>query len=141
MGRRPREKPLGVMLVTPAPPLMPFALHGGLDGAFAFEVGPATIVIRSTAAADIPLILQFIRDLAAYEQWRPEVEATEERLRATLFPPQGRPAAECLLAFWRDQPTRTAAPGFSVRLNLPGARRRAYAAPAILPGIFAPTVR
>jgi len=62
------------------------------------------IAIRTATAVDLPLILQFIRDLAAYEQLLPEVEATEERLRATLFPPAGRPAAECLLAFWHDRP-------------------------------------
>ena len=49
------------------------------------------IAIRSATAADVPLILQFIRDLAAYEKLLPEVEATEERLRATLFPAAGRP--------------------------------------------------
>jgi len=69
----------------------------------------AMIAIRPAAAADIPLILQFIRDLATYERLLPEVEATEGRLRATLFPLHGRPAAECLLAFWRGQPA-----GFAV---------------------------
>jgi GNAT superfamily N-acetyltransferase len=67
------------------------------------------IAIRIATTVDIPLILQFIRDLAAYEKLLPEVEATEERLRATLFPPAGRPAAECLLAFWHDRPA-----GFAV---------------------------
>lgn len=67
------------------------------------------IVIRPATAADIPLILRFIRDLAVYEQLLPEVAATEERLQATLFPAAGQPAAECLLAFWQDQPA-----GFAV---------------------------
>jgi len=67
------------------------------------------IAIRTATTVDIPLILQFIRDLAAYEKLLPEVEATEERLRATLFPSAGRPAAECLLAFWHDRPA-----GFAV---------------------------
>ncbi|MDD2763805.1 MAG: GNAT family N-acetyltransferase [Opitutaceae bacterium] len=67
------------------------------------------IDIRSATAADLPVILQFIRGLAAYEKLLPEVEASEERLRATLFPAQGRPAAECLLAHWRGRPA-----GFAV---------------------------
>ena len=54
-------------------------------------------LIRSATPADLPLILAFIRDLAAYEKLLPEVTATEARLRATLFGP--KPAAECLLAF------------------------------------------
>jgi GNAT superfamily N-acetyltransferase len=54
-------------------------------------------LIRPAAAADVPLILAFIRDLAAYEKLLPEVEATEEKLRATLF--GERPVAECVLAF------------------------------------------
>jgi GNAT superfamily N-acetyltransferase len=67
------------------------------------------IAIRPATVADVPRILQFIRNLAAYEKLLPEVEATEERLRATLFPPASRPAAECLLAFCHDQPA-----GFAV---------------------------
>jgi hypothetical protein len=67
------------------------------------------IVIRQATVLDVPLILRFIRDLAVYEQLLSEVSATEERLRATLFPPDGRPAAECLLAFWQDAPA-----GFAV---------------------------
>ncbi len=53
--------------------------------------------IRPATAADVPLILRFIRGLAAYEKLLPEVEATEATLAATLFGP--RPAAECVLAF------------------------------------------
>ncbi|MDB6093668.1 MAG: GCN5-related N-acetyltransferase [Verrucomicrobia bacterium] len=53
--------------------------------------------IRPAIASDLPLVLAFIRDLAAYEKLLHEVEATEEKLRATLF--GDRPAAECILAF------------------------------------------
>jgi GNAT superfamily N-acetyltransferase len=63
--------------------------------------------IRPATAADVALILEFIRDLAVYEKLLPEVEATEERLRATLFGPQ--PAAECILAFAAGAPA-----GFAV---------------------------
>jgi GNAT superfamily N-acetyltransferase len=56
-------------------------------------------LIRPATADDVPLILEFIRGLATYEKLLAEVEATEERLRATLFPPAGRAAAECVLVF------------------------------------------
>ena len=61
-------------------------------------------LIRPATAADLPLILDFIRDLAAYEKLSHEVTATVEKLRATLFPAGARPAAECLLAFDGDAP-------------------------------------
>lgn len=60
--------------------------------------------IRGATAADVPLILAFVRALADYEKLLPEVEATEEKLRATLFPAEGRPAAECVLAFAEGEP-------------------------------------
>jgi len=41
--------------------------------------------IRSAAEADVPLILQFIRDLAEYERLSHKVVATEEKLRRSLF--------------------------------------------------------
>lgn len=60
--------------------------------------------LRAASAADIPLILTFIRGLAEYEKLTHEVEATEERLHATLFPAAGRAAAECVLAFADEVP-------------------------------------
>jgi GNAT superfamily N-acetyltransferase len=57
------------------------------------------MTIRPATAPDIPLILGFIRGLAEFEKLSHEVEATEAKLLATLFPQGGRPAAECLLAF------------------------------------------
>jgi GNAT superfamily N-acetyltransferase len=59
-------------------------------------------LIRPATPPDLPLILGFIRGLATYEKLLPEVEATEEKLGATLFGP--RPAAECLLAFADELP-------------------------------------
>ena len=53
--------------------------------------------IRVAASADIPLILGFIRELAAYEQLAHEVVADEVLLERTLF--GDRPAAETLLGF------------------------------------------
>ena len=42
-------------------------------------------MIREATEADVPLILQFIRDLAHYERLADRVVATEEMLRRTLF--------------------------------------------------------
>jgi GNAT superfamily N-acetyltransferase len=41
--------------------------------------------IREATESDVPLILQFIRDLAEYERLAHMVVATEEQLRLTLF--------------------------------------------------------
>ena len=54
-------------------------------------------LLRPATPADVPLILDFIRALADYEHLSSEVEATEEKLRATLF--GEKPAGECVLAF------------------------------------------
>lgn len=62
------------------------------------------LTIRPATAADVGLILGFIRGLADYEKLTHEVEATEEKLRATLFPATGRGAAECVLAFQDTTP-------------------------------------
>jgi len=59
-----------------------------------------SVQIRAATSADVPLVLAFIRELAAYEKLSHEVEATEESLRVTLF--GEKPAAECLLAFADD---------------------------------------
>lgn len=61
-----------------------------------------TPTIRPATVADVPLILQFIRDLADYERLAHKVVADEEKLRASLFGP--RPYAETLLAFLGDEP-------------------------------------
>jgi GNAT superfamily N-acetyltransferase len=52
--------------------------------------------IRPAAESDVPLILSFIRELAAFERLAHEVVATEAGLRATLFGP--RPYAEVAIA-------------------------------------------
>jgi GNAT superfamily N-acetyltransferase len=41
--------------------------------------------IREATESDVPLILQFIKDLAEYERMAHLVVATEEQLRSTLF--------------------------------------------------------
>ena len=63
-----------------------------------------SLTIRSATSNDIPLILRFIRALAEYERLEAEVEATEAKLGATLFPPAGTPPAECQLAFVGESP-------------------------------------
>ena len=63
-----------------------------------------SLAIRPATAADIPLILTFIRGLAEYEKLLADVEATEEKLRDTLFPASGRAAAECRLAVLDELP-------------------------------------
>jgi GNAT superfamily N-acetyltransferase len=60
--------------------------------------------IRAATASDVPLILSFIRGLAEYEKLLHEVEATEDKLRATLFPSAGTPPAECRLGFLDQVP-------------------------------------
>lgn len=52
--------------------------------------------IDAATAADVPLILDFVRQLAAYERLSHEVTATEEQLRTTLFGAQA--GAEVLIA-------------------------------------------
>jgi GNAT superfamily N-acetyltransferase len=56
---------------------------------------------------DIPLILEFVRDLAAYEKHLGRVEATEERIRETIFGPE--PSASVIFAYDGDKPV-----GFAV---------------------------
>lgn len=56
--------------------------------------------IRPATSADLPLVLAFIRELAAYEKLSDQVAATEATLHATLF--GAWPAAECVLAFAAD---------------------------------------
>ncbi len=53
------------------------------------DINPAT-------PADVPLLLQLIRDLAEYENLLPEVVATEDLLQQALFGP--RPVVEAVVA-------------------------------------------
>jgi GNAT superfamily N-acetyltransferase len=63
---------------------------------------PAALKIRPATAADAPLLVQLITELAEYEKLRHEVTATPEGIRQTLFGP--RPFAEALIAEWNDEP-------------------------------------
>jgi GNAT superfamily N-acetyltransferase len=59
-------------------------------------------LIRSANEADVPLILQFIKELADYEKLAHEVVATENSIRDNLFGP--RKTAEVILAFEDEAP-------------------------------------
>jgi len=50
---------------------------------------------------DVPQVLELIRGLAEYERLSHVVEATEDRLRSTLF--GERPAAEAVLAYENNE--------------------------------------
>jgi GNAT superfamily N-acetyltransferase len=76
--------------------------------------------IRPARVADVPVILQLIRDLATYERAPDEVTATEQQLTDVLF--GERPAAEVLLAFEGESPVGFAVffHNFSTWLGRPG---------------------
>jgi GNAT superfamily N-acetyltransferase len=76
--------------------------------------------IRRTTVEDVPRILTFIRELAAYEKLANEVVATEELLREHLFGP--RPAAEVVFGELAGQPVAFALyfRNFSTFLGRPG---------------------
>ncbi len=58
--------------------------------------------IRPATPEDIPLILQFIRDLAEYEREPQAAVATEDDLLRDGWGPQ--PRFRCLIAEWADEP-------------------------------------
>ena len=67
--------------------------------------------IQEATEQDVPLILDFIRELAQYEKALDRVSATEESLRATLFGP--KPYAEALIVYQSEQPVAFAIYFFS----------------------------
>src|ERR1700687_2404231 len=76
--------------------------------------------IRSATPADVPVILQLIRDLATYERAPNEVTATEKVLTEVLF--GEKPAAEVLLALENETAVGFAVffHNFSTWLGRPG---------------------
>jgi GNAT superfamily N-acetyltransferase len=60
------------------------------------SVTVANVQVRVASPADIPLILEFIRDLAEYERLLHEVDATEADIRRDLF--GENPRAFCEIA-------------------------------------------
>ena len=79
-----------------------------------------TLRVRPAVRDDVPLILDFIRQLAEYEKLPHEVVATEARLRQALFGP--RPYAEVVFACQDDEEVGFALffHNFSTFLALPG---------------------
>ena len=78
------------------------------------------VTLRFATADDVGLLLQLIRELAAYERAPGAVVATEDDLRRHGFGPE--PRFEALLAFVRDEPAGFALfyPDFSTWLGRPG---------------------
>jgi GNAT superfamily N-acetyltransferase len=60
------------------------------------------ISVRETTAEDVPVIMQFIRDIAVFEKLIDEVTATEEIIAETLFGED--PAAYVILAEAEGKP-------------------------------------
>src|SRR5213596_1634085 len=81
---------------------------------------PENFDIRPASVEDVRIILQLIRDLAAYERAPHEVTATEEQLVDVLF--GERPSAEVLLVFEGQSPVGFAVYffNFSTWLGRPG---------------------
>ncbi len=77
-------------------------------------------MIRPATAADVPVILELIRDLATYERAPDEVSATEKQLHEVLF--GSKPAAEVLLALENERAVGFAVffHNFSTWLGKPG---------------------
>ena len=55
-----------------------------------------TVTLRAAAPADVPTILRFVKELAAYEREPDAVKATEADLQRVLF--GARPYAEAIIA-------------------------------------------
>src|SRR5207237_5450866 len=79
-----------------------------------------SFTVRAATIGDVPIILELIRALAAYERAPDEVTATEEQLVDVLF--GKKPAAEVLLAFENETPIGFAVffHNFSTWLGRPG---------------------
>ena len=79
-----------------------------------------SLTIRRAREDDVPLVLQFIRELAEYERLQHEVVATEDGLRRALFGP--RPYCEVAFACIAGEPVGFALffHNFSTFLGLPG---------------------
>jgi GNAT superfamily N-acetyltransferase len=76
--------------------------------------------INFATSSDIPLILQFIKELAEYEKLLHEVVATEELLKETLFGSKSH--AEVIIGYLEEKPVSFALffHNFSTFLGKPG---------------------
>ncbi|HRV09341.1 MAG TPA: GNAT family N-acetyltransferase [Acidobacteriota bacterium] len=79
-----------------------------------------SFTIRKATPQDVPLILQFIRDLAEFEKLLDQVTATEELIRSALF--GSPPLAEALIGEMEGHPAGFALffHNFSTFLGKPG---------------------
>jgi GNAT superfamily N-acetyltransferase len=79
-----------------------------------------SITVRPAAAHELPLVLEFIRELAAYERLEHEVQATTADLAAALFSP--RQYAEVVFACLEGTPVGFALffHNFSTFIGKPG---------------------
>src|SRR5690606_9587770 len=66
------------------------------------SMSDSSITVRAAREEEVPLVVQFIRELAEYEHLLHEVVATEERLRTDLF--GARPYAEVVFACLDAEP-------------------------------------
>jgi GNAT superfamily N-acetyltransferase len=84
------------------------------------ETAVSGVTLRFAGPDDVPQILRFIRDLAAYEKMSDDVVANEETLRRSLF--GGRRVAEVVLAEDGEAPVGFALffHNFSTFLGRPG---------------------
>jgi GNAT superfamily N-acetyltransferase len=81
---------------------------------------PASVTVRPAEACELALVLDFIRELAAYERLEHEVQATTADLAVALFGP--RPFAEVVFACLEGEPVGFALffQNFSTFLGKPG---------------------
>jgi GNAT superfamily N-acetyltransferase len=81
---------------------------------------PSALEISPAGAADVPLIVSLINDLAEYEKLRHESVATEESIHKALFGP--KPHAEAIIARFDGEPAGFALffHNFSTFLGKPG---------------------
>jgi GNAT superfamily N-acetyltransferase len=81
---------------------------------------PASVTVRPAEACELALVLDFIRELAAYERLEHEVQATTADLAVALFGP--RPFAEVVFVCLEGEPVGFALffQNFSTFLGKPG---------------------
>ena len=81
---------------------------------------PVSVTIRPADAHELPLVLEFIRELAVYERLEHEVQVTTADLAVALFGP--RPFAEVVFACLEGEPVGFALffQNFSTFLGKPG---------------------
>ena len=81
---------------------------------------PVSITIRPAEEHELPLVLEFIRELAVYERLEHEVQVTTADLAVALFGP--RPFAEVVFACLEGEPVGFALffQNFSTFLGKPG---------------------